>query len=1092
MTRAADARPDREWVRLERLFSRLSVLPRSRRAPLLARIEARHPALLPALRELLDAHDALSTRASGHDQAARLLERLDSERASALVGAPDPATAPGARIGRYTVTRPLGRGGMGVVLLARDTALERDVALKLLPATHASGAAAARRLLDEARAASALDHPSIATVYEVGETADGRAYIAMAYVPGLTLRERLRDGPLAPREAAGIAAQIADGLAAAHARGIVHRDIKPENLIVDAEGRVRIVDFGVALLAGAATPAGGTAGTIAYMSPEQTRSDRVDHRTDLWSLGVVLYEMVTGGRPFAGDDRETLIRRIREGDREVPPRRGPRIPAETRRVIDHCLARRPAARPATAAEVRDALQAVVSPRRTVSPWLAATGYLAVSLGIVDATSRLDARYLLPEPTVAAVLVLLVAGFPAVVATALRAGGRAGIAPAAWPGRALHRLTWFRTVGVGAAAFAALIAISGFVVASGAPRVVDARGKLDALPDGGQVVIADLTSDPSDAGLAMALREALAVDLQQSGRFAVLGRAQVSLILARMDRPDSARLDVGLALEVAERAGAGAVLDLALHRVGGDYVLSGRALRPGTGEELFAVRTVAGEARLLGGMQSLSRAIRRRMGESREAIRRSRPLPDVTTPSLHALRFYAEAEQQAMRGNLELATALTGQALAADPDFAMAHRLAGSLASNTLRFGDARDHLGHAYRTRHRLSERERLHVEGIYYGAVALEPRRAADVYRLLVQRDPGDVRAANNLGSLLESWLDAPDEASRWFLHAAEAEPPLGTALAGAPRTTFRAGRPAEADSLATVAEARGVLGFAFRWGLVRAFATGDHAHVARACDALHAGTAEVRIEPNDREFCGSAYVAAGRLETAIPRLDEAGRIFLAAHRHRNHVHVRQSAALAHAMRDDPDRAAGVIRETVAGLPDAVLPEPDRFLTRVNLQVQAALLRRPDLVREIGLAYPPREDPDHWLSRLGRSLVAASAALEAGEPDRALQLLREAEPVGMRAQGWRIWEEMLRASAFEMLGQPDSAAVRYARAADPRYHVTDYLTKDRIHLPFALHRLARMEAARGDSAAAASAEARLRELLAGADPGIQVDVLGW
>jgi hypothetical protein len=857
----------RDWARLQRLFTRLSARGPVERAPLLDAIGRCHPALLPRLGSLLDAHDALASDTPPPDPAARLLDRLDSERASALIREPDASTAPGARIGRYTVTRTLGRGGMGVVLLARDSALGRDVALKLLPASRTLDTSGAQRLLDEARAASALDHPGIATVYEVAETDDGRPYIAMAYVPGETLRDRMRDAPLDPAEAADIAAQVADGLAAAHARGVVHRDIKPENLIVDPDGRVRIVDFGVATLAGGASSEAGTAGTIAYMSPEQTRGERVDHRTDIWSLGVVLHEMLAGRRPFTGDDRPALIRRIRESEPIPPAREGTRIPPALLHVVEGCLTKRPGARTASAAAVRDALREALAPRRAVSPWLAAAGYLAVSLGIVEAASRLDARFLLPEPTVAAVLVLLVAGFPVVLATALRAGGPH--APSGGLRSALQRLTWARTVGAGAAAFAALIAVSGFVVASGSPRVVDARGVLGAMPDGGLVLIADFAAAPDDAGLTLALREALAVDLQQSGRFVVLPRAQVAATLARMGMPDTARLHASLALEVAERAGAGAVLDVGVHRVGGDYVLSARGLRPDDGEELFAVRSVAGEARLIGGIQSLSRAVRRRLGEGRDELRRSRPLPEVSTPSLHALRFYAEAEQMVMRGEVELASSLIDQALGTDPDFAMAHRLAASVATNTVRFGDARRHLGEVYRTRDRLSERERLHVEGIYYGAVTLEPRRAADVFRLIVERYPDDVRAANNLASVLESWLDAPDEASRWFLQAARKEPPLGTALAGAPRTAFRAGRITEADSLARLAEERGVSGFAFRWAFMRAFATGDFAPVARACDALHAGTAEVAIDPDDREFCGSTDVAAGRLagRPAAPR---------------------------------------------------------------------------------------------------------------------------------------------------------------------------------------------------------------------------------
>jgi eukaryotic-like serine/threonine-protein kinase len=1098
VNRPADGRGARDWVRLGRLFARCSTRPPAAREALLARIGARHPTLLPCLRELLGAHDRLEGTGSDPRESPSFLDRLDSECAAELIRVPDPATRPGAHIGRYTVVRPIGRGGMGVVLLARDPELDREVALKLLPPARAGHADANARLLAEARAASALDHPNVGTVYEIAEAADGRRYIAMAYLAGDTLRDRLRAGPIDRATSIDFAAQIADGLAAAHARGIVHRDIKPENLIVTRDGRVRIVDFGVAALTadGPATSATSTAGTVAYMSPEQTRGSAVDRRTDLWSLGVVLYEMLTGRRPFAGDDRASLVRSIREDDPPEPLHPGLALRPELSPLVRRCLAKAPESRPASAAEIRDELRALLagaSPR-PVSPWLAATGYFALSIGVVEGASRFADRYLLPEATVAAVLVLLVAGFPVVLATALgTAGGQARHGSGGALRAAAARLSWPRTLGGGMAAFAALIAISGFVVVSGAPRVTGTSGSFpDALTAGGSVLLTEFDSDDGNAGIAIALREALAVDLQQSGHFTVVGRAQTAGILARMGRDVTERIDLPLALEIAERAGAGAVIDVSVRRLGSDFVLSGRALRPGSGEEMFAVRTAAGESRLLGGVEALSRAIRRRLGESRDAIRRSLPLPEVSTPSIQALRLYAEAERAAARGDLAAASAQVEQALAVDPEFAMAHRLAGALASNTLRFGDARTHLMLAYEHRDRLTERERWHVEGIYHGAVSLEPRRAAEVFAVLLQRFPGDVRAANNLASVLEAWLDSPDEASRYFLRAAEADPPLITALTGAARTAFKSGRPAEADSLAAIAEARGVPGFRYRWAISRGFATGDHSHVARACSALHDGTAGIPILDEDREFCGSADVAAGRLAVALPRLEEAERHFLESRRHRNFVHVAQAAAVAHAMRGEPDLAAARIASAVARLPDDVLPEPDRFLTRVNLQIQAALLRRPDLVLAVGAAYPAREDPDHWLSRLGHSLVAAAEALEAGDGAGSLRTLRAGASVGQRAQGWRIWEELLRGMAFEMIGQPDSAAVRYARAADPRYHVVDYLTKDRIHLPFALHRLARAETARGDTAAAARAEERLRMLLADADPGIRLDVIGW
>src|ERR1035438_7434643 len=223
---------------------------------------------------------------------------------------------------RYRVLEELGQGGMGVVYKARDIRLERFVALKFLGGAASQNETARQRFMQEARAASALDHPNICTIYGIEDTDDGQMFIAMACYEGENLKRRIERGPMPVKEAARIAIQLGQGLGKAHEHGIVHRDVKPGNVMLTRDGGVKLLDFGVALLGESArtTLPGASIGTPAYMSPEQARGESCDSRTDIWSLGVVLHEMLTGDLPFRGARSHGMIDAILHHEPQLPGR----------------------------------------------------------------------------------------------------------------------------------------------------------------------------------------------------------------------------------------------------------------------------------------------------------------------------------------------------------------------------------------------------------------------------------------------------------------------------------------------------------------------------------------------------------------------------------------------------------------------------------------------------------------------------------------------------------------------------------------------------------------------------------------------------
>jgi tetratricopeptide (TPR) repeat protein len=564
----------------------------------------------------------------------------------------------GARVGVYEVLALVGSGGMGDVYRARDTRLDRLVALKVLPDAVSASPQALERFQREARAASALNHPGICTVHDVGTDPP---FIAMELLEGETLDQRIARGPLDAAAFVDVGYALADALDAAHARGIVHRDIKPANIFLTARGP-KIVDFGLAKAdAGHAASAGdatrapalltdpGTAvGTIAYMSPEQIRAGAIDARADLFSLGVVLYEMATGVRPFRGDSTGAITDAILNRAPAAPVRLNPDVPLEWERIIGKCLEKDPALRYQHASDLRADLARVKR------------------------------------------------GSSAQVASA-------GAAPQ--PPRARRTSAMFLTIG---AAAAALALVAAWYLTSSRRQPV--------LTDRDTILIADFANTTGDVVWDQTLRQALSVGLRQSPFLSLATDQRIQRALGQMGQPADALLTGSIARDVCERTASRMVLEGSIAPVGTHYVIGLRARNCGTGDVIDEDQAEAPRKEdVLNTLGRMAGAFRTRVGESLATVERYQaPLEEGTTPSIAALKAYSLGMRANALKGPAAAIPFMKQAIALDPQFALAYGnvslFYSGIAESTLSADAARK----GYELRDRAIGRERFFISAMY------------------------------------------------------------------------------------------------------------------------------------------------------------------------------------------------------------------------------------------------------------------------------------------------------------------------------------------------------------------------------------------